>query len=136
MKVFTFSLVPSDHTRLSSEHSYWVHHGMCEIFFDLAFYPCKLEWFANAPAFYLARQATLANGPDDALDQWEAVQDDIEHKRRLVCHVVLIVSRTNPRRTIEDAGEKSLWCHEEMTRLYHQSRYSPSEPSDDKSESG
>ena len=113
-KTFTFTLLPSDHPR-SVEHSHWVHHGICEIFFDLASYPCTLQWFANAPAFYLAQEATLVHGPDKALDQWEAVQDDIASKRHQLCHVIVVVSRTNLQRVIDkEAGEKSLRCYEEL----------------------
>ena len=104
-KTFTFTLLPSDHPQ-STDHSHWVHHGMCEIFFDLASYPCTLQWFANAPAFYLARAATLVHGPDEALDQWEAVQDDIEQKRCQLCHVIVVVSQTNARRVIEKEAAK------------------------------
>ena len=55
------------------EHALLVFHGVCEIFFDLALYPCMVD----VVGCMLTRQERV-HQPLEALDIWEDMQDWLE----------------------------------------------------------
>lgn len=104
--VFDFRLLPID------EHAYLVYHGLWEIFFDLALYPCDVEMIAGGPGFMMTKVVS-AEGPEDALDAWEDVQDQVSG--RLSSWLSVEVSRL--KRTPHRPPVSGLGCYEEMLLL-------------------
>ena len=81
---FDFCLLPSSkdpqaHSDTVEKHRYLVYHGLCEVFFDLALYPCVLDIAITGRGFTFTKKQRV-DGPAVALDVWEEMHDEMKER--------------------------------------------------------
>ena len=114
---FDFCLLPWDeaHSDAVEKHRSLVYHGLCEIFFDLALYPCVLDIAITGRGFTFTKKLRV-DGADAALDVWEQMHNEMKERwRQHVSWMSVEVSRLN--RKLSHPPVSGLACYEEMTTL-------------------
>ena len=74
---FTFRLFPEEK---SEQHTHLVYTCLCELFFDLASYPCEIRFTAVGLGYMLTRDTLRVTNAADCLDEWEEVFDFVQNK--------------------------------------------------------
>jgi hypothetical protein len=99
---FTFRLFPEEK---SERHTHLVYACLCELFFDLASYPCEIRFTAAGLGYMLTRETMCATNAADCLDEWEEVFDFVQHKNGS-CWLYLELTCRAPHRSVKQPTDR------------------------------
>ena len=113
--LFEFRLLPL-HCKQYVHHAYLVHHGVCEVLFDLAQYPCALDLMVTGRGLMVQERSRRVVNVADALKVWQRLQDVLSATWRghHPCWLSLEVSQLKGR---PHHSLSNLACYNEMRAL-------------------